>query len=166
MGTWVRSVQANLSFTSGNALIANIPRGSTLVRVHFGWGFYGTTHATANPVHTANNLQVMGVCTTVGDGTEAVPNVRTQSADQSPPSGRWLWWEARAPVISSYDSGAELISWRDSGAQTPVDAKGMVSAKAIPAGDTLNLRASWAAAFAWEANESNNLWFWASILYQ
>lgn len=166
MGSWVRTVQANLSWTSGTSLIANVTRGQTLVRIHFGWGFVGSTHATTDQLATASNLQVMGICSTVGNGTETPPNARTQSFDESPPSERWLWWEARAPVVASYDSGAEWITWRDSGAQTPVDAKGMVSAKTIPVGDTVNIWASWAASHGWEANESVNLWYWASLLFQ
>lgn len=165
MTSWVRSVEADLAWISGHSLIANVPRGSTLLRIHFGWGFYGTTHATENPLSTASNLQVMGIVTTVGNGTETVPNARTQSFDASPPSERWVYWESRAPVMTAYDSGAEIISWKDSGAQAPVDTKGQVSAKGVPAGDTLNVWASWAAAHAWETNESNNLWYYASLLF-
>lgn len=166
MGTWVRTVQADLTWFSGTSLIANVPRGKTLVRIHFGWGFTGSTHTTVDQLATMSNLQVMGICTTVGNGTETPPNARTQAGDQAPPAQRWLWWEARAPVVSSYDSGAEWMTWQDSGAQTPVDTKGMVSAKTIPAGDTLNVWASWEAAHTWEQAESVDLWYWASLLYQ
>lgn len=166
MSTWIRTVQANLTWTAGTSLIAQVTRGDTLVRIHLGWGFYGSTRTYNNPLTTASNLQVMGVCTTVGTGTETVPDPRTAPANQSPPSQRWLWWEARAPVIASYDAAAEFITWRDGGDTAKADIEAMVSAKTIPAGDTLNVWASWAAAGAWESGQANNLWYWASLLYQ
>jgi hypothetical protein len=165
MSTWIRTVQANLTWTAGTSLIAKVTRGDTLLRIHFGWGFYGSTHSVKNPLTTGSNLQVMGLVTTVGTGTETVPNPRINPADQSPPSERWLWWEARGPIMTSYDSAAEFITWRDSGPQQPLDVQAQVTAKTIPVGDTVNLWASWAAAGAWETNEANNLWYWASILY-
>jgi hypothetical protein len=47
-----------------------------------------------------------------------------------------------------------------------VQTKAMVSAKTIPAGQTLNVWFSWAAARAWDATGNVNLWVWASLAYQ
>lgn len=166
MSTWVRTVQSDLSYASGSSLIASVPRGSTLLRVHAGWGFNGNTRSTAAIYDVERNIQVMGIVTTVGTGTESVPNARTQSGDQVPPAQRWIYWEARSPRLVGWDSGGDVALWNDSGAQAPVDTKGMVSAKTIPVGDTLNVWASWAAAGAWEGNGRVNLWYWASLLYE
>lgn len=166
MATWVRTVQAALSWQQGTSLIASVPRGDTLLRVHFGWGWYGDSTSTADLSAIAGNLQVMGLVTTVGTGSESVPNARTQAADQAPPTQRWVYWETRAPKIATYDATADLVTWQDSGAQEAVDTKGMVSAKTIPAGDTLNVWASWAAAAAWDSSGNVNLWYYASLLYQ
>lgn len=166
MSTWVRTVQSDLSYTSGHSLIASVPRASTLVRTHFAWGFNGNTRSSAAVYDVERNIQVMGIVTTVGTGTETPPNARTAAGDAAPPTQRWIYWEARAPVVSAWPSGADVVLWRDSGPQAPVDTKGMVSAATIPAGDTLNVWASWAAAGAWESNGRVNLWYWASLLYQ
>lgn len=165
MSTWVRTVQADLAWTAGHSLIASVPLGSTLERVHFGWGFNGNTRATSAASDTEHNLQVMGVVTTVGNGTEHVPNARTESADAAPPAQRWIYWEARPPRLVGFSDGADLFMWADNGPQAPVDTKGMVSAKTIGAGNTLNVWASWAANGAWESNAYVNLWYWASLLY-
>lgn len=166
MSVWVRTVQAGLTWTSGSSLIASVPRGSTLIRTHFGWGFNGNTRATSALIDTSDNVQIMGIVTTVGNGTEAVPNARTEAGDAAPPAQRWIYWEGRAPNVAAFPGGTDLVLWSDSGPQAPVDTRGMVSAATIPAGDTLNVWASWAAGGPWEANARVNLWYWASLLYQ
>jgi hypothetical protein len=166
MGTWQRGVLANLDFESGSELLVKVPQGDTLLRVHFGWGFYGDTSTTTDLQSVSQNLQVMGLCTTVGTGSETPPNARTASSDEDPPTERWVYWEGRAPRLGAYNDTAELAFWQDSGAQEPVDTKGMVSAKTIPDGDTLNLWASWAAASAWDDTGNVNLWLYYSALYQ
>ena len=166
MSTWVRTVSANLAWSSGHSLIAAVPPGSTLERVHFGWGFNGNSRSTSALSDAYQNIQVMGIVTTVGTGTEHVPNARTESGDVAPPQRRWVYWEGRPPRVVGYDSGGDLVMWADNGAQAPVDTKGMVSAKTVPAGNSLNVWASWAAASAWEANAYINLWYWASLLYE
>jgi hypothetical protein len=162
---WARTVQSSLAWTAGSSSVARIPRGATLLRVHFGWGFYGDTSDTADLRSVANNLQVMGLATTVGTGSETPPNARTQSSNVSPPTQRWIYWEARAPKIAAFDAAGSLALWQDSGSQEPVQTKAMVSAATIPAGDTLGLWASWAPAGAWDASGSVNLWYYASVLY-
>lgn len=166
MSVWVRTVQAGLTWTSGSSLIASVPRGSTLVRTHFAWGFNGNTRSSAAAIDTSDNIQVMGIVTTVGNGTETVPNARTAAGDAAPPTKRWIYWEGRAPNVVAWPGGEDLALWADSGPQAPVDTKGMVSAKTIAAGNTLNVWASWAAGGVWEANGQVNLWYWASLLYQ
>lgn len=163
---WARTVQSDLAWTSGHSLIDSVPQGSTLLRVHFGWGFNGNTRSSAAVYDVERNIQVFGIVTTVGDTTEAVPNARTASSDAAPPTRRWIYWEARAPHVVGWDSGGDLVLWDDRGPQAPVDTKGMVSAKTIPGGDTLNVWASWAAVNAWETNGRVNLWYWASLLWE
>jgi hypothetical protein len=163
--TWIRTVHSSAAWVSGTQLLASIPIGSTLRVVHFGWGFYGDSSTSANLNAISENLQVMGLCTTVGNGSETPPNARTNSSNQSPPTQRWIYWEARAPRIAAYDSAGMLVLWQDTGTQEPAKTEGQVSAKSVPAGDTLNLWASWAAAGAWDASGTANLWLYASIAY-
>jgi hypothetical protein len=162
---WVRTVKSSLAWPSGSDNIARLPQGATLIRTHLGWGFYGDTPASADLLATANNLMVMGICTTVGTGTESVPDPRTAPGDASPPEQRWIYWEGRAPKVQALDAGLTIVAWQDSGNQEPVDSKGMVSAKTIPAGDTLGVWASWSPAYAWDAGGNVNLWYYASLLY-
>jgi hypothetical protein len=137
-----------------------------LLRVHFGWGFYGNTSSTTNLLDVSQNLQVMGIVTTVGTGSETPPNARTASSDQSPPTERWIFWEARAPKIAAYDSAGGVALWQDSGSQEPVQTRGQVSGKTVSSGDFLDVWASWAAASAWDSSGAVDLWYYASLLYQ
>jgi hypothetical protein len=161
--TWTRTVHSGLVWPVGNQLIVAIPQADTLLRVHWGWGFYGNTSTDTSLLDVAQNLMVMGLVTTVGNGSETPPNARTQAGNQAPPTQRWIFWEARAPKIAAYDSVGGVALWQDSGDQEPVQSKGMVSAATVPSGDTLNLWASWAASTAWDASGSVNLWFYASV---
>lgn len=163
--TWIRSVNAGLTWAAGHALVGSIPIGSTLKVVHFGWGFYGDSSTVADLAAISANLQVMGLCTTVGNGSETPPNARTAAGNQSPPLERWVYWEGRAPRISAYDSAGTLVLWADSGGQEPVESHGQVSAAAVPGGDTLNLWASWAPGTAWDASGTASLWYYASVGY-
>jgi hypothetical protein len=137
-----------------------------LLRVHFGWGFYGDSSSTSNLQSLSQNLQVMGIVTTVGTGSETPPNARTQSGNVAPPLQRWIYWEARAPKVATYDATAQLVIWQDSGSQEPVQTKGMVSSKTVVAPNKLNVWASWAASGAWDASGTVNLWYYASLAYQ
>lgn len=163
--TWVRTVDASLAWTSGTSLIASIPIGSTLRVGHFGWGFYGDTSTDTDLSAVSQNLQVMGLVTTVGNGSETAPNARTAAGNADPPTERWVYWEGRAPRLVAYDSAGTLALWADSGGQEPVETHGQVSAKSVPGGDTLNLWASWAAGSAWDATGTAKVWYYASIGY-
>ena len=166
MSTWIRTVASDLTWTSGSSQIAAVPRGSTLLRVHFAWGFNAHTRSSAAAYDVERNIQVMGLVTTHGATPPTVPNARTQAGDQAPPVDRWIYWEARAPVVAAWPGHEDLVLWNDSGPQAPVDTKSMVSAKTITAGQSLYVSASWAAAGAWESNGRVNLWYWAALLYQ
>lgn len=163
--TWTRVVQADLPWTSGNHLLVAVPIGKTLMHVHFGWGFYANSSRYAALTDVARNIMVMGVVTTVGNGTEAVPNPRTASGNAAPPQKRWLYWEGRAPTIAALDSDGDLALWRDSGAQAPVDIESQVSAAGISAGNTLNVWASWAGGQPFDASGVTDLWFYSSAAY-
>jgi hypothetical protein len=158
-------VYANLDWTLGNQSIVRVPRGATLLRVHFGWGFYGDTTTTADLQAVSQNIQVMGICTTVGDGSETPPEARVEPYDVAPPTERWVYWESRAPKLAAYSATDQLVFWQDSGAQEPADTKGMVSAKSIAEGSTLGVWASWQSANPWDPTGNVDLWFYASALY-
>jgi hypothetical protein len=164
--TWARTVEAALSWDADYSLICSVPQGSTLLRAHFGWGWSGVSAADVSYSVMAQNLQVMGLVTTVGDGSEVPPNARTAAGDADPPTERWLYWEARATELVAVDPTGTTAYWSNSLNQAPVDTKGMVSAKTIAADDDVNLWASWAPSYGWDVSGSVNLWYWASVLYQ
>jgi hypothetical protein len=164
--TWIRTVQATLTWAAGSSKIASIPSGSTLLRVRFSWGFQGWTSSLIGAYTVMNDAQVLGLVTTIGNGSETVPNPRSDSTDADPPTRRWLWWEARVPVITAWDDASSIVTWRDSPPQEPIDAKGQVAATGIPGGDSLNLWASWAPAYAWDSSGAAALWYYASVLYK
>lgn len=162
--TWVRSVSSGNPWAANNNLIASLASGETLVRIRFGWGFYGFVSNTANLLTASQNLQVFGLVTTVGNTTESVPNPRTAPTDASPPVERWLWWEGRAPRILTYSGTDDVVWFGDSLKSEESDAKGMVRAAGIPGGSTLNLWASWAPGGSWDSTGQADLWYSASVL--
>lgn len=163
--SWTRTVQANFGFATGSSKVASIPQGNTLLRVRFGWGFYGTTSNTASITAIAQNIMVFGLVTLASTDEATIPNPRTNPTDPDPPLSRWLWWEGRAPDISAYSDDGGLIAWRDSRLQEAADGKGMVAGN-VGDGDTLDLWASWSPADVWDTSGSAYLWFWASVAYK
>jgi hypothetical protein len=114
----------------------------------------------------ASNLQVFGIVTVFGDGTETAPNPRTSPGDAAPPTQRWLYYEARAPVPRAIDSGADVVMWTDNGSTEATDIKAQVLATGVPGGDALDLWATWAAAGTWDPSGSAHVWVQASVLYR
>lgn len=164
MGTWTRSTGTSDQYQVGTDLLLSIASGFSLLRVHLRWGIVGDTSLDVDYNAIEQNIISFGLVTTVGNGGEAVPNARTQSGDQVPPTQRWVYWETRGIKPNYIDSGSGSVIWIDTGSSEPTDTKGQVLATGIPGGDTLNLWASWASPFAWDASGSVNVWFGASIL--
>lgn len=161
--TWVRTVQAALSWTADSSLIAAVDPGNTVVRIRFAWGFYGYTAPSAGLSNIQGNAMVLGLCSV--PSTDSVPNPRTTSTDVDPPLQRWLWWEARIPSVKAYSSDGNVVVWEASDPQETVDSKGMVTAN-VGAGDTLGIWASWAPGTAWDASGAAYVWYSASLLYK
>lgn len=164
--TWIRTLNVSNSWPVGYWLVASLPSAATLLRVHASYGVFGTTGPNVNMLAISQQLLAWGLVTTVGNGTETPPNARTQAADQSPPTQRWIYWETRAlePTIVNIDAG--LVVWRSSSPEGPIDTKGQVLATGLPTGDTLNLWSSWAGNGAWDVSGSVGLWQGASVLYR
>jgi hypothetical protein len=163
---WHRVSNSSADWT-GTWWIVAMPAGATLLRTRFSWGFT----VTADPLvaDTSNmqfNTQIFGLVTTIGNGTEAVPDARLASGDAAPPTQRWIWWEHRAPVISAYSAAGGVVAWRDSGSQEIIDSRSQVLATGIPGGDTLNLWASWSGGYGLGSNTEANVWAFASVLYK
>lgn len=164
MGTWIRATATSFDYNVGSNLLASIAAGNSLLRVHLRWGIVGNTSIDVDYQSISENIITLGLVTTVGNGSESVPNARTQAADQSPPTQRWVYWETRGIRPVYVDSSVGSVGWIDTGSSEPTDTKGQVLAAGIPGGDTLNLWASWAAPGAWDASGSVLLWLGASIL--
>ena len=164
--TWTRRVNADQSWTAGTYLLASVPQGATLYRVRFAWGFYGFTSQTANIMSQLTDTQVFGLVTTVGDGSESVPNPMSDPGNADPPTQRWLWWEGRQPQIMAYSDSADAVWYRDTPLGEPTDMQAMVSAKSIGAGEFVNVWASWAPFYDWDASGNAELWFYASCGYR
>jgi hypothetical protein len=165
MPSWRRSALRQAILDSGTYWYDAIPAGDTYLRVHIRWGFYADTPISTSLSDVMANLVTFGICTTIGNGTEAVPNPINASGDAAPPTQRWIYWETRAPVITAVSQGAKIVTWQDSGSTESTDTKGQVLATGLPAGSTLNLWASWASQTTWGQFQANvNLWHSVSIL--
>lgn len=163
--SWIRSVQASGDFPTGTALLGSISAGNTLLRTHFGWGVFLNSPLAVDLAAYAKDLPVFGLCTTIGNGTETVPDPRTDPGDAAPPTQRWLWWEARGLLPGALSAEGRLVTWRDSGPAQPCDSKGQVTATGLGEGETLNVWASWAFAYGLDDTEIDfNLWCFASML--
>jgi hypothetical protein len=164
--TWVRSMNKSSFFDQGWFLLAQIPSGSALRRVRFSWGFAGFTEVTTDLHAAADHVQLAGVVTVIGNGSEVPPLPNTTPSDVAPPTQRWLWWEAKQPVPTSIDAAGGTVGWRDSGSQEVPDIKVNVLATGIPGGDSLDVWFSYQCTDgAWDTSGSVVMWVFASVLY-
>jgi|ERR1700728_2711062 len=163
MGQWRRNTNAQPLSTTGNYWNDAIQAGNTYLRVHVRWGFHLDTPVNANLEFLAVNLVTFGLCTTIGDGSESVPEAQLDSADVSPPTERWIYWETLAPVVEAVSHDDGWITWANSAHSEPTDTKGQVLAADIPPGDTLNLWASWQSPYDWADTFAANAIIWHSV---
>lgn len=164
--SWVRTWNTVEDYQVGRVLLGKLSNGQTYVRIHFRWGFYGDTSTIVDMDSIASNLQTFGICTTIGDGTETPPNPLVTANDVDPPTQRWLYWEPRAPVPRIISDAANVIAWTDGPINEETDIRSQVLATGLPAGDTLNLWASWGAPNPWDASGNAHVWAGASVLYK
>lgn len=141
-----------------------ISGGNSYLRVHIRWGFHMDSPATTDIESVCQNLVTFGLATTIGNGAEARPNARTQSANQAPPTQRWIYWETRAPVVTAVDNAAGVITYKDSGTGELSQTEGEVLATGLPGGDSLNLSSIWASVSAFDASVNTSIWVSLSIL--
>jgi hypothetical protein len=162
---WRRQTHTSFTTTVGSWWIDAIPAGSKYVRCRFRWGFYGDSPFEVDIQSYSTSIITMGLCTTYGNGTETPPNPRTNGNDQAPPAQRWIYWETRGVYPTAMSKEGGVITWRDTGSTEETDTKSQVLAAAPPAGDTLNLWASWALAGNWSGDAGNSsIWIGISDL--
>lgn len=164
--TWTRKLFAPLAWSNSaqHQLIASVSSGDTILRARYGWGFTGCTSTDVDAASIASNWCTAGLVTTVGNGTESVPDPVTQSADQDPPTQRWLWWETRTPQVIVFDAGNGIAWFQGSAPQEADDSHGQVLAAGLPSGDTLNLWFSWKSHSAWDDTGRAQIWLGISVL--
>jgi hypothetical protein len=153
MGTWVRKEAHSINWGYSSQLIASVPRGQTLNRVHFNWGFYGTTSGRAAVSTTATQRSAFGICSRSSATAGSPPSPITTPGDVAPPLERWL----------SYGRPG-VVSWRDTGSPAELSTKGQVVAS-VPSGDTLNVYAVFDTLIPWDTSGGAQFWYWASLLY-
>lgn len=162
---WRRQNFTDFTTNLGSWWIDAIPAGARYVRCRFRWGFYGDTPFEVDLQSYAAIQITMGLVTTYGNGTEAVPNPVTQSNDQAPPANRWIYWETRSAYVTAMSQGGGVVTWRDTGSTEETDTKAQVKAAAPPPGESLNLWATWATSLDWSGDAGNSsIWITMSDL--
>lgn len=162
--TWIRPFVSAFAYNSGAILLASIPAGQTYVRQRFRWGVYADSRPDVAMVLLAQNTISAGLVTTVGDGTETVPNARSGSGDAAPPLKRWIYWETRGMIPTAVDAAAGVVTWRDTGSTEMTQSEGQVAANFVPGGLFLNLWFSYAADRDWFPDGNSLVWGGFSIL--
>lgn len=163
--TWSRVWGHGLAFGRTNLLVARVPAGQTLQRVHFGWGMHGYTSTLCNQAAVRNTMIAFGVQTVASTRALPPPSAVTGADDVNAPLERWLWWEIRPPVeVTRTDEFPGLVTWRDAGRSQELDSQGTVLA-AVAGGVTLDVYLSWDTQIPWDASGGASYWGWASVLY-
>lgn len=165
MTSWRRNTFTTVDIESGFNWEDAIAAGNTYLRVHIRWGFHLDAPITSDIQVLSQNLVTLGLVTTVGNGSEARPNARTDAwPDADPPTQRWIYWETLAPVVTAIDEAAGVMTFSNSAHSEPTQTKGQVLATGIPSGDSLNLSTSWASASTFDTTVNTALWVSLSIL--
>ena len=165
--SWTRDSLASQGWSTAQKhwLLASLAAGQTLTRARFAWWFAGTTSLNFTMPNVMGVPMVMGLVTTIGPvATDLPPDPITQSADQHPPSQRWLWIEQRWPTIAAWDGVARTVAWQSSPPQEQVDAHGQVKAPTMVAGSTLNVWLTFRAGASWDTTGAATVGAYANLL--
>lgn len=160
---WTSVLANDLLWEKNHKKLVAIDAGGTLIRVIFSWGFNGYTDQNASLEDTWAASMAFALVTTVGDGTEIPPSAQPPATNVASPTQRFLWWEARTPRLVNAGDTADRFVFTDSVTSHPTDAQGMVLAVNIPAGQFLNVWATWWPTNAWDPNGQAFLWFGARV---
>lgn len=154
-----------ISTTQANVGLDGIAAGLSYVRVRFGWWFGGTTSTSVVVPSIMAQPVVVGICTTIGNGTEPKPDPIDFPNDEAPPSERWIWHERRWPQVVAWDAAGATVIWQSSPPQEVVDTKGQVLAPGtMGAGNTLNCWFVARCAENWDTSGAANLFGFANVL--
>lgn len=163
MTSWRRNTNAQPLELLGSYWNDAISGGDTYLRVHIRWGFHLDTPLNVDMAYLAASLVTFGLCTVIGDGSESPPEAATSSIDTDPPTQRWIYWETLAPVLQGISHEDGMAVWGNSAQTEPTQTRGQVLATGLPAGDTLNLWASWQSSILWSAQFDANATIWHSV---
>lgn len=167
MTFWSRGWTNSQPWAAGSQQIATVPRGSTLLRTHYGWAGRGTM-TTLDSVPNAITWQMaFGLVTTDSTLDTGPPNAATGMADVAAPTRRWLWWETRTLTPVTWGSGqVDVVTLVTEPPVEPTDSEAQVLAN-VGVGGTLDVWLSWAPTTGtWPELGFFSLNFWWSALYK
>lgn len=124
--------------------MASLSPGQTLLRVRFGlkgdafWTNSGTA-SQSDLQASMTNFTSFGIVTTVGIGTEPVPNPATSPLDQNPPTSRYLYLATTTMSLTSFSGTSSTWTMGFEYPFMDVSTEGMVKATGFVAPDTLNV---------------------------
>lgn len=159
---WTREVQTPFpwQFVQTSSLVVKLNSGQSIIRTIFSWGFGGYTIVSLAPTSMQGNVMTLGVCTTIGNGTETPPDPVTHGANVADPSQRWVYWSVRAPTCVSFDVAGNTAIWQSSPQEDDGDSKAQVLAPSgMGSGNTLNQWVTWQPTAAWDPSGQAILWW-------
>lgn len=159
---WRRQTHTTFQTNLGGWWVDARGEGATYIRSRFRWGFYGDTPNDIDLQNAASFQITMGLVCVYGDGSETPPDPRLDGDDVYPIGRRWIYWETRSVYPTAISPEQGVVTWRDTGSTEETDTKAMVSAGTPPAGQTLNLWASWSSYGDWRAAFGNSV-LWIGI---
>jgi hypothetical protein len=144
--TWYRSGASLFDPWDGShTLIASLLPGNTLLRLHFGISLIAwvTPQALDNQFDLTVEVQqgcCVGIITTIGDTTEAVPFATAPVSDAARPTQRWLYWRTIYPRWRDsmiFVGQTQALDYADLAEE--LDTHAQVVAPAMAPGQTLNV---------------------------
>lgn len=160
---WTRVQYYNKPLSASYYQLCTLTPGQTLARVHFGWGISGYSQITENPQNVMNAGIVLGLISMIG--ATAPPSPITTPTDPSRPESRWLWMEARHPMVTAILGNGDLAIWTDSPRSAPTDTKAQVK-NPTGSGSNIVVYVSYDVQISYPSYGNWSLHFWANSLIE
>jgi hypothetical protein len=141
---WVRNYSSGTGLVFAHNLLASVPSGGILRRVHYGWRCTATTSTLYSAANILDTQIAVGIVTGYPAASYSVPNPLLSPGNVAPPVERWLRWEVRGfEPITWGNQDDDVVTWRDSGPVEATDDRAPVTA-ATPNAAALGVYLVWA----------------------
>ena len=161
MSSWIRTTQTLYTAAAGQAVLANVGTGHTLLRCHWGIDMFYRLVSSQDPGTVFQATMAAGIYVTTTNNPDLFTPL-TNPGDADSPMRRWLYWRVYIPKPLPHGAGGResLWAWGNTPSPETIDTKAM----ALANGQPISLYIAWEWGGFVDPTWQPSLTYFASVL--